>query len=100
MNDQDAGGSVGTTLREYFCRRCGSRDVRHDAIVQWDPSTEDWNVLDVLDEAWCEDCQQEDNSNGDPYFGLFSELEEIRACLKGQPTPGGKSRSLCPTLTR
>ncbi|HRO59382.1 MAG TPA: hypothetical protein PKZ27_02960 [Rhodocyclaceae bacterium] len=40
----------------WFCANCGGLDIRHDAVVQWDPDAEEWTVLDVLDGMWCDAC--------------------------------------------
>lgn len=47
----------------WFCQNCGGHDVRHDATVQWNPETEDWDVLAVHDNAWCEPCSQTEESD-------------------------------------
>lgn len=54
----------------WYCLSCGSRDIRHDAIVQWDAEREVWDVLTVLDDSWCEDCMSKNTAGtGEPHFG-------------------------------
>lgn len=38
------------------CSRCHSTDVRRDGIACWNPSRQQWELIDVLDDAWCEGC--------------------------------------------
>lgn len=55
----------------WFCAECGSLDIRHDAIVQWKPDDETWEVLDVLDGTWCEACMDRNPSDeGAPTYGI------------------------------
>lgn len=61
----------------WFCRKCGSTDIRHDAIVEYNPEKGDYEIVCVLDDTWCESCLTQDwNDNGDPAFGIPSEDEE------------------------
>ena len=58
----------------WFCHKCGSTNIQHDAIVKYNPETGDYEVVNVLDDAWCEDCMSEDwTDSGDPTFGIPSE---------------------------
>lgn len=67
-----------TKQETWHCAACGSRDIRHDAVVQWDAAREDWVVLDVLDDAWCEDCMGVNAMDaGDPRFGVLDEEAEV-----------------------
>ena len=52
----------------WKCGECGSLDIRHDAVVQWNPITEEFDILGVLDSRWCETCQENHNDDGDPEF--------------------------------
>ena len=36
------------------CSRCHSTDVRRDGIACWNPSRQQWERIDVLDDGWCE----------------------------------------------
>ena len=38
------------------CSRCHSTDVRRDGIACWNPSRQQWELIDVSDDAWCEGC--------------------------------------------
>lgn len=66
----------------WFCRDCGSLDIRHDAIARYDPELADYVVEWVLDGTWCEDCMQraaearELEDIGDPAFGIPGSTEE------------------------
>lgn len=53
----------------WFCARCGSRDIRHDGIVQYDPESGEFDVLSVLDGQWCEGCEEHRPGQGNPTFG-------------------------------
>ncbi len=67
-----------TKQKTWHCAACGSRDIRRDAIVQWDAAREDWVVLAVLDDAWCEDCMGVNAmAAGDPRFGVLDEEAEV-----------------------
>ncbi len=56
----------------WYCARCGSHDIRHDATAQWDRETETWTVLDVLDATWCHPCQlaHPGSDAGEPVYGF------------------------------
>ena len=54
----------------WYCAQCGGTDIRHDAIVQWNNQTGDWELLSVLDDDWCEDCEEQRNDPGEPVFGV------------------------------
>ena len=41
------------------CSRCHSTDVRRDGIACWNPSRQQWELIDVLDDGWCEECGAE-----------------------------------------
>ena len=38
------------------CSRCHSTDVRRDGIACWNPSRQQWELIDLMDDAWCEGC--------------------------------------------
>lgn len=52
----------------WFCRNCGGLDIKHDATVSWNPDRQDWDVIDVQDNHWCEACLPSEES--DPVFGI------------------------------
>lgn len=57
----------------WYCADCGSLDIRHDAIVSWDPEQQDWKVEATLDDTWCENCMGKDpmrESRGEPVWGI------------------------------
>ncbi len=50
-------------------------------MVAWNPDSETWEVLGVLDNTWCEDCSsaasaQNREDMGDPVFGIPGEEQE------------------------
>lgn len=58
----------------WFRAKCGSLNILHDAIVEWNPEKEDFEVVQVLDSTWCEDCMERDpmrEDEGTPMLGLF-----------------------------
>lgn len=58
----------------WFCAQCGSLDIRHDAVVRYNPETQDYELLSVLDNDWCEDCMGRGlYVTGDPMFGITGE---------------------------
>ncbi len=59
------------TKEIWFCRKCGGTDIRQDATVRYDPSIEDFEIVRILVEVWCEDCMQQNRDDyGDPVFGI------------------------------
>lgn len=43
----------------YVCSICGSENVKRDAWVAWNASAQTWEVADVFDDGWCDDCDGE-----------------------------------------
>lgn len=41
------------------CGHCGSADVWTDANAEWNPDLQDWVLLNVFDNAYCEECSEE-----------------------------------------
>lgn len=65
-----------TVKETWFCADCGSLDIRHDAIAVFNPDTEEYEVIAVLDETWCESCMEAHSdfeAKGDPMFGIHGE---------------------------
>ena len=64
------------TKETWFCGVCGSLDIRHDAVAQWNPRTKDYDTVAVFDDTWCEDCargtppNQLDDDKGEPMWGI------------------------------
>lgn len=48
------------------CNQCGSTDVRLDAWASWNPDAQQWELENVFDNAWCEDCQANTTLTEDP----------------------------------
>lgn len=74
------------TEETWFCADCGSLDIRHDAIVKWDPQAQDWKVEGVLDNTWCEDCAEADgrfDGTGEPVFGVPGDEDATDSMLGG-----------------
>lgn len=44
---------------EYRCGECGSKSVTRDALLKWQASAQDWYIFDILDTAYCEECEKE-----------------------------------------
>lgn len=62
----------------WYCAQCGSRDIRHDGILQWDMDAEDWVVLSSLDDCWCESCANRANeAKGEPTWGVPPEFTVV-----------------------
>ncbi len=51
----------------WYCATCGGNNIRRDAIVEWNPEMEQYEIVSVLDNAWCEDCGE---LKGDPVWEL------------------------------
>ena len=51
---EETTGLPGTMIMR--CSRCHSADVRRDGIACWNQSRQQWELIDVLDDAWCEGC--------------------------------------------
>ena len=47
---EETTGLPGTMIMR--CSRCHSTDVRRDGIACWNPSRQQWELIDVLDDAW------------------------------------------------
>ena len=43
----------------YVCSICGSENVKCDAWVAWSVTAQSWEVADVFDDSWCDDCDGE-----------------------------------------
>ena len=41
------------------CSKCGSEDVVVDAYVKWNPEKDDWEIDNVFDYCFCNECEQE-----------------------------------------
>jgi len=62
----------------WYCAQCGSRDIRHDGILQWDREAEDWTVLSSLDDSWCEPCSGKgQDERGEPTWGQPPEFTVV-----------------------
>lgn len=58
-------------LPGWYCAECGSTEIHHDAIAQWNPEKQEFDVIAVLDDHWCYDCQERDiNDPGTPVWGV------------------------------
>lgn len=62
----------------WYCADCGSRDIRHDGILQWDSEANDWVVLSSLDDSWCEQCSGKGlDEKGEPTWGIAPEFTVV-----------------------
>lgn len=50
------------------CDKCGSVDIRWDAVVEWSELNQDFAIVDILDNCWCEPCSSEFDETGDPQW--------------------------------
>ena len=50
------------------CNECGSVDIRWDAVVEWVASKQAFQIVEVLDNCWCEPCSAKFNETGDPQW--------------------------------
>lgn len=42
---------------DYFCKICGSRDVRIDAWAAWDVENQRWELAETYQHAHCQECE-------------------------------------------
>lgn len=54
----------------WYCAECGSHEVHHDAVVQWNAETEEFDIVAVLDGTWCNKCSEQFGNEGAPTFGV------------------------------
>lgn len=45
--------------RKMICKECGSENVMIDSWAVWDFAKQEWALYDVLDDAWCGQCEEE-----------------------------------------
>ena len=45
-----------------ICRKCGSRNITRDAIVQWDEFHQKWDLVTIYDNGDCHDCGASGNN--------------------------------------
>ena len=76
-----------TERETWWCETCGSRDIRHDAVVQFDPDSGEFDVLSVLDGVWCEACEEHSAGQGDPAFSIPPAFTVVVAINEG-PSQG------------
>lgn len=57
----------------WYCADCGSTEIHHDAVVQWNPEEKDFEIIAVLDGPWCADCEENSQDTlpqGTPVWGV------------------------------
>lgn len=59
---------------EFFCKTCGSTDVRRDAWAEWNREEQRWVLGEVYDQAYCNACEGETKLDEKPSEG--GEIEE------------------------
>ena len=42
---------------DCYCTVCGGNSIQWDTIVEWNPEMEQNEIVSVLDNTWCEDCE-------------------------------------------
>lgn len=47
------------TLR--VCETCGSENVWKDATACWSPEIQEYELRQIFDEEWCDDCDSKTN---------------------------------------
>ena len=57
-----------TTIYTLRCAVCGSTEIQRDAVMQWDADAQDYIVVALLDDLWCEQCRYRDGSDGEPVW--------------------------------
>jgi len=45
--------------QEPSCKKCGSLDVRKDALAAWDKDSQQWELLSTHDQEYCGKCEDE-----------------------------------------
>lgn len=40
----------------YHCVNCNNTNLEHEAIVEWDYDTQQFEITHIKDQVWCEDC--------------------------------------------
>ena len=41
------------------CKSCGSEHVVRDAWAEWDSEAQRWELSNIFDHAYCDDCESE-----------------------------------------
>lgn len=41
---------------KIVCSHCGGENVMRDAYAAWNPETQQWELGNVFDQGYCEDC--------------------------------------------
>lgn len=57
------------------CPYCGSENVGADATASWNRFESRWELNDIFDDAWCNDCERE-FAVGDLIEGWNTVIEE------------------------
>jgi hypothetical protein len=52
----------GSCRYDYYCPHCSSRNIRKDALVNWNVSAQCWEIIEIYDDANCGDCGATDVS--------------------------------------
>lgn len=48
------------------CSHCGSEEVKRDAWATWSTETQEWELSDTFDNAYCDDCDGETSIDEEP----------------------------------
>jgi hypothetical protein len=46
---------------KIVCSHCGSENIKRDAWATWNVDTQEWDLDDVFDSCFCEDCTSTSN---------------------------------------
>lgn len=58
---------------DYTCYRCGGHRIVHDCTARYNSSTGEYEIIDILDSSFCEDCEDECKVD----FGEVEENDEL-----------------------
>lgn len=69
----------------YTCDECGGENVSHDGVARWNVATQAWGLSATYDDAFCDDCQAECDTNE-------REITEATVyCVQARELPSGLS---------
>jgi hypothetical protein len=46
-------------MKAMCCSNCGSQNIRRNADVVWDVTTQKWEIVSLFDSCTCDDCDTE-----------------------------------------
>ena len=51
---------------EYYCLKCGGSDIGHEAYVDWNLVKQKWDIDDIREYEYCQDCEDTCSSDQRP----------------------------------